>query len=86
MKSTSVAIDVESKALVESENEKNATIVGVKPPGYKNEAKLQRGSALKQVIAAFIANLGTINTGLVFGFSAVAIPQLEEEDSVKNQR
>ncbi|XP_069704012.1 facilitated trehalose transporter Tret1-like [Periplaneta americana] len=82
MKSTSVAIDVESKALVESENEKNATIVGVKPPGYKNEAKLQRGSALKQVIAAFIANLGTINTGLVFGFSAVAIPQLEEEDSV----
>jgi SP family facilitated glucose transporter-like MFS transporter 8 len=34
-----------------------------------------------QVLAAFVANLGTINTGLVFGFSAVAIPQLEEADS-----
>lgn len=28
-----------------------------------------------------MANLGTINTGLVFGFSAVAIPQLEDADS-----
>jgi hypothetical protein len=36
---------------------------------------------LLKVIAAFVANLGTINTGLVFGFSAVAIPQLEEADS-----
>jgi hypothetical protein len=44
-----VAIDVESKALVESENEKNATIVGVRSPGFKKEAKLDRGSALKQV-------------------------------------
>jgi hypothetical protein len=40
---------MESKALVEPENEKNATIVEVIPPGLKNEAKLQRGSALKQV-------------------------------------
>lgn len=35
-----------------------------------------------QVIAALIANLGTINTGMVFGFSAVAIPQLEKIDSI----
>jgi len=81
MKSTSVAIDVESKALVEPENERNATIVEVRHPGLKDEAKLHRGSALKQVIAAFVANLGTINTGMVFGFSAVTIPQLEEADS-----
>jgi SP family facilitated glucose transporter-like MFS transporter 8 len=40
-------------------------------------------SCLLQVLAAFIANLGTINTGLVFGFSAVAIPQLEEAASLK---
>lgn len=80
MKSTT-ALDVESKALVKSENEKNATIVGVKSPGYKDEQKLHRGSALKQVLAAFVANIGTINTGLVFGFSAVAIPQLNEPDS-----
>jgi hypothetical protein len=44
-----VAIDVESKALVDTENEKNVTIVEVRNPGYKNEAKLHRGSALKQV-------------------------------------
>jgi hypothetical protein len=36
---------------------------------------------LLQVLAAFIANLGTVNTGLVFGFSAVAIAQLQEADS-----
>jgi hypothetical protein len=44
-----VAIDVESKALVESKNEKNATIVEARRPGLNNEAKLDRGSALKQV-------------------------------------
>lgn len=43
--------------------------------------KSDRGKALRQIIAAFIANIGTINTGLVFGFSAVAIPQLKLTDS-----
>lgn len=31
---------------------------------------------LFQVTAAFIANLGAINTGMMMGFSAVTIPQL----------
>ncbi|KAJ6641420.1 hypothetical protein Bhyg_06359 [Pseudolycoriella hygida] len=44
--------------------------------------KAERGKALRQVIAAFIANLGTINTGLMFGFSAVVIPQLKAKDSI----
>lgn len=44
-----MAIDVESKALVDNEHEKNATIVEVRRPGFNNEAKLDRGSALKQV-------------------------------------
>lgn len=44
--------------------------------------KAERGKALRQVIAAVIANLGTINTGLVFGFSAVVIPQLKAKDSI----
>lgn len=39
--------------------------------------KRERGKALRQVIAAFVANIGTINTGLIFGFSAVVIPQLQ---------
>lgn len=43
--------------------------------------KQMRGSALRQVLAAFVAQLGTINTGLVFGFSAIAIPQLRKDDS-----
>lgn len=45
-------------------------------------SKKDRGKPLRQIIAAIIANLGTINTGLVFGFSAVVIPQLEADDSV----
>lgn len=44
--------------------------------------KSERGKALRQVIAAFIANIGTINTGLIFGFSAVVIPQLHAADSL----
>jgi hypothetical protein len=36
---------------------------------------------LSQVPAAFIANFGTVNTGLVSGFSAVAIAELEQADS-----
>lgn len=44
--------------------------------------KKERGKAFRQVVAAFIANLGTINTGLVFGFSAVVIPQLKQKDSI----
>lgn len=46
------------------------------------QSKQERGKALRQVIAAFVANLGTINTGLVFGFSAVVIPQLKKADSI----
>lgn len=46
------------------------------------QSKQERGKAMRQVIAAFIANLGTINTGLVFGFSAVVIPQLKQNDSI----
>lgn len=47
---------------------------------YSN--KQERGKALRQVVAAFIANFGTINTGLAFGFSAVVIPQLKRPDSL----
>lgn len=45
------------------------------------DKKEERGKALRQVIAAFVVNIGTINTGLVFGFSAVCIPQLHQADS-----
>lgn len=43
---------------------------------------MHKGKAMRQVVAAFIANLGTINTGLAFGFSAVVIPQLQQADSI----
>lgn len=46
--------------------------------------KEERGKAFRQVLVAFIANIATINTGLIFGFSAVAIPQLEAENSTIN--
>lgn len=54
-----------------------AQMIEANPYSNKNE----RGKAFRQVVAAIIANLGTINTGLVFGFSAVVIPQLKREDS-----
>lgn len=44
--------------------------------------KSERGKAFRQVLAAFIANIGPINTGLIFGFSAVVIPQLQAADSI----
>ncbi|KAG8319910.1 hypothetical protein J6590_081050 [Homalodisca vitripennis] len=44
--------------------------------------KQRRGSSFRQVVAALFANLGTINTGMMFGFSAVTIPQLKQPDSL----
>lgn len=39
------------------------------------------GSVVRQVLAALVAQLGTINTGMTFGFSAIALPQLQEPNS-----
>ncbi|CAG9784870.1 unnamed protein product [Diatraea saccharalis] len=44
-------------------------------------SKAGRGKALRQIVAAFIVNLGTINTGMAFGFSATALPQLQSNTS-----
>lgn len=40
-----------------------------------------KGSVVRQVLAALVAQLGTINTGMTFGFSAIALPQLQEPNS-----
>lgn len=45
------------------------------------KSKEGRGKALRQVLASFVANLGTINTGMAFGFSATALPQMKEANS-----
>ncbi|XP_015179601.1 PREDICTED: facilitated trehalose transporter Tret1-like isoform X2 [Polistes dominula] len=42
---------------------------------------IDKGSAVRQVLAALVAQLGTINTGMTFGFSAIALPQLQEANS-----
>ncbi|KAL2740650.1 facilitated trehalose transporter Tret1-like isoform X2 [Vespula squamosa] len=42
---------------------------------------INKGSAVRQVLAALVAQLGTINTGMTFGFSAIALPQLQEVNS-----
>ncbi|CAH0693826.1 unnamed protein product [Chilo suppressalis] len=61
---------------------------GEKPPIITTKSKKQpdpskagRGKALRQIVAAFIVNLGTINTGMAFGFSATALPQLKSNTS-----
>ena len=43
--------------------------------------KTERGKAFRQILAAFVANIGPMNTGLIFGFSAVVIPQLQSPAS-----
>lgn len=43
--------------------------------------RIVNGSVVRQVLAAVVAQLGTINTGMTFGFSAIALPQLQEPNS-----
>lgn len=50
-------------------------------PLKQKASKAGRGKAFKQVLAAFVANIGTINTGMAFGFSATALPQLQSKTS-----
>ncbi|KAM0737367.1 Facilitated trehalose transporter Tret1 [Formica fusca] len=83
------AQDLEKTSLVDSalqpkiqpptllDNEK--TDVNNDPNG---DVRTPRGSAVRQVLAALVAQLGTINTGMAFGFSAIALPQLQEPDSI----
>lgn len=69
-------------------NGKSANIVAAKN-GYTNgnastvqqNTKQERGKPMRQILAAFVGNIGTINTGFAFGFSAVVIPQLKQPDS-----
>lgn len=50
-------------------------------PQKPQNSKAGRGKAFRQILAAFVANLGTINTGMAFGFSATVLPQLQSNDS-----
>ncbi|XP_050423740.1 facilitated trehalose transporter Tret1-like [Adelges cooleyi] len=45
------------------------------------ELKPKKGSSFKQIVVALAANVGTMNTGLVFGYSAVSLPQLQAKGS-----
>lgn len=58
-------------------NGANAAVTKSKPVKPVKASKAGRGKAFRQIIAAFVANLGTINTGMAFGFSATALPQLK---------
>lgn len=69
-------------------NSKKPQLVKTNPNGYTTPAqaesqfdKKERGKAFRQILAAFIANIGPMNTGLIFGFSAVVIPQLQAPSS-----
>ena len=43
--------------------------------------KKDRGKAIRQIIAAFVANFGTKSTRLIFGLSALAIPGITRKGS-----
>ncbi|BES91820.1 Sugar (and other) transporter [Nesidiocoris tenuis] len=77
-------VDLESlKALVAPQNNKIVVDRVAKEGSVRllPGAKRKRGSSLRQVCASLMANIGTINTGMAFGFPAVAIPQLQEENN-----
>ncbi|XP_058806691.1 facilitated trehalose transporter Tret1-like isoform X2 [Phymastichus coffea] len=77
----SVVLNAEKTALVDQNF--NATIIPMKNGIEKSQAipKLRKGSPIRQILAALVAQLGTINTGMVFGFSAIAISQMKEADT-----
>ncbi|XP_014241814.1 facilitated trehalose transporter Tret1-like [Cimex lectularius] len=84
MKGNSSIVDLESlKALVSPSGPKIIVDKVVKEgsvlllPG----AKRKRGSSFRQVCASLLANIGTINTGMAFGFSAIALPQMQDAAS-----
>ncbi|XP_050460356.1 facilitated trehalose transporter Tret1-like isoform X2 [Cataglyphis hispanica] len=64
---------IQPSTLLDNEKDVNNDPENVRTP---------RGSAVRQVVAALVAQLGTINTGMAFGFSAIALPQLQEPDSI----
>lgn len=79
-KETSALVDKGALPKIVATNEKGVTMTLPNVEGQPS--KSERGKALRQVIAAFVANIGTINTGLIFGFSAVVIPQLQAADTL----
>lgn len=83
-KDSVVLVDKDTMPKIVSTGEKvtpTVTLATVETGQQPNKAA-ERGKAMRQVIAAFVANIGTINTGLIFGFSAVVIPQLQAPDSL----
>lgn len=72
----------QSQSQNQSQTQGQTEMQTLTPAANPFQSKQERGKAMRQVVAAFIANLGTINTGLVFGFSAVVIPQLKQKDSL----
>lgn len=72
---------IQPSALLNNERTNLATN-DVATNGNPEDGRTLRGSAVRQVLAALVAQLGTINTGMAFGFSAIALPQLQEPDSI----
>uniref|UniRef100_A0A182K6J5 Facilitated trehalose transporter Tret1 n=1 Tax=Anopheles christyi TaxID=43041 RepID=A0A182K6J5_9DIPT len=82
-KDSVVLVDKDTMPQIMAAGEKGTTTVTTLATVESQPNKAaERGKAMRQVVAAFVANLGTINTGLIFGFSAVVIPQLQAADSL----
>lgn len=78
----SCSLEPEKATLVDQNY--NAKIQQITHGNGKNLAQVPKkktGSPYRQILAALVAQLGTINTGMAFGFSAIAIPQLEDVNS-----
>lgn len=73
---------IQPSALLHDERTNLAANGAAANGGDPESSQPPRGSAVRQVLAALVAQLGTINTGMAFGFSAIALPQLQEPDSI----
>ncbi|KAH0945112.1 hypothetical protein HN011_010969 [Eciton burchellii] len=74
---------IHSSTLLRDNEKTNFTANGsANNPDLEAGQSSPKASTTRQVMAALVAQLGTINTGMTFGFSAIALPQLQEADSI----
>ncbi|XP_053602986.1 facilitated trehalose transporter Tret1-like isoform X2 [Plodia interpunctella] len=73
----------DSTPFIKNGSQTNGATIAKTPekPPLKKDSKAGRGVAWRQVLACFLANLGTINTGMAFGFSATSLPQMKDPNS-----
>ncbi|XP_011503455.1 PREDICTED: facilitated trehalose transporter Tret1-like isoform X2 [Ceratosolen solmsi marchali] len=81
----SIILGAKKAALVHQKyNAGTQSITNITNKNQEKKMKKIQGSPYRQILAAFVAQLGTINTGMTFGFPAIALPQLKDGNGTIN--